>query len=47
MVFGLLVGFFAVVIAVNGCWFMTAISTFSGMETDEPVRDRAAVQARG
>src|SRR5436190_114603 len=38
MVFGLLVGFFAVVIGVNAVLVHEAISTFGGMETDGSYR---------
>ncbi len=38
MVFGLLVGFFAVVIGVNGLMIHKAISTFGGLETDSSYR---------
>lgn len=38
MVFGLLVGFFAVVIGVNGVMIHKAIATFGGLETDSSYR---------
>lgn len=38
MVFGLLVGFFAVVIGVNGLMIHKAISTFGGLETESSYR---------
>lgn len=38
MVFGLLVGFFAIVIGVNGLMIHKAISTFGGLETESSYR---------
>jgi nitrogen fixation protein FixH len=38
MVFGLLVGFFAIVIGVNGLMIHEAISTFGGLETESSYR---------
>jgi nitrogen fixation protein FixH len=38
MVFGLLVGFFAVVVGVNGVMIHKAISTFGGLETESSYR---------
>jgi nitrogen fixation protein FixH len=52
MVFGMLVGFFAVVIGVNAVMIQQAISTFGGLETESSYRagqlfEREVVQGAG